>query len=136
MENRELNNILVIEDEEDIRKIVRVALEHGGNYTVELCSSAPEALDHLNSNQPDLILLDVMMPVMDGPTFLTELKNSETTKSIPVILMTAKVQSHELEQYKELGVLGVISKPFDPVSLPQDIENMWQTMNTEIISPD
>lgn len=127
MGKEELNSILVVEDEEDIRKIVSVALDNIGGFKVEVCASAHEALEVLTARQPDLIVLDVMMPVMDGPSLLSEIRKNDKYKKIPVIFMTAKVQSHEVEEYKAMGVLGVIVKPFDPVSLPEQIKNLWQS---------
>ena len=127
---RDLTTILVIEDEEDIRKIVHIALENVGGFKVELCASAHEAIELLNGYTPDLIILDVMMPVMDGPSLLTEIRKTDHLNDIPVIFMTAKVQSHEIEAYTNMGVLGVITKPFDPVSLPQQIRDFWLSMET------
>ncbi|MDH5446535.1 MAG: response regulator [Gammaproteobacteria bacterium] len=129
MQQGELQSILVVEDEADIRKIIKVSLENVGGFEVEMCASAHEALEVLPNRNPDLILLDVMMPVMDGPTLLKEIKQNTNSKDIPVIFLTAKVQSHEVEEYMDMGVIGVISKPFDPVELPEKIKHLWQTMS-------
>lgn len=127
---RDLANILVVEDEEDIRKIVQISLENVGGFKVKLSASAHEALDVLTGFTPDLILLDVMMPIMDGVSLLTKIRKVEQLNDIPVIFMTAKVQSHEIEAYKNLGVLGIITKPFDPVSLPEQIKDFWLSLET------
>mgnify|MGYP001093086419 CR=1 FL=1 len=124
---RDLDTIMVVEDEEDIRKIINVALGTVGGFSVEMCASAHEALNVLNDRQPDLILLDVMMPLMDGPAFLTEFRRQSRHNNIPVIFITAKVQAHEVEAYKALGVLGVIAKPFDPLTLPEQVKTLWQS---------
>ena len=127
---RDLANILVVEDEEDIRKIVQISLENVGGFKVKLSASAHEALDALTGFAPDLILLDVMMPMMDGISLLTEIRKADQFNDIPVIFMTAKVQSHEIDAYKNMGVLGIITKPFDPVSLPEQIKDFWLSLET------
>jgi len=127
MAHTELKQILVVEDEADIGKIIQVSLINVGGFGVDICSSAHEALKVLQQSQPDLIILDVMMPVMDGPSFLKEIRQSSTLQDLPVVFMTAKVQPHEVEEYLAMGVLGVISKPFDPVSLPDQIRKLWQS---------
>ena len=86
-----------------------------------MASSGLDALVLLQNERPDLILLDVMMPQLDGPSTLMRLKQTPETANIPVIFMTAKVQRQEIEQYLQMGVCGVISKPFDPIQLPQEI---------------
>ena len=120
-----LNKILMAEDEADIQMVARLALEAVGGFTVEICSSGGEALKAAPGFAPDLILLDMMMPGMDGVTTLQELRNLPQTASTPVIFMTAKVQPHEVARYKELGAIDVISKPFDPMTLSADISKIW-----------
>ncbi len=120
-----LNKILYVEDEEDIRAIAQVALEDMGNFNVLFCVDGAEALQKVQSFSPDLILLDVMLPGMDGPTILKNLRLQPSLQHIPVIFMTAKMQSNELEEYKDMGVISVISKPFDPVNLAQTIHQAW-----------
>ena len=125
----ELRRILVVEDERDIREIIRISLANVGGFNVDICDSALEAMGRLQGDLPDLIILDVMMPVMDGPSFLQQLQHSERLKHIPVIFITAKVQSHEIEEYMGMGVLGVISKPFDPLGLPNQINELWHAFD-------
>lgn len=121
-----LKKILLTEDEPDIQIIVRFALENVGGYTVELCGSGREAVEKVVAFQPDLIVLDVMMPGMDGPTTLAALREIPEAKNIPVIFMTAKVQPQEIAEYKALGVVEVINKPFDAMTLSTKIQHIWE----------
>jgi CheY-like chemotaxis protein len=123
--NRPLQRILLVEDDVDIQAVGRLALEAVGGFTVQVCSSGQEALNTASLLAPDLILLDVMMPGMDGVATFTALRQKDATRQIPVVFMTAKVQTHEVEQYKQLGALGVIAKPFDPMTLAQQIRELW-----------
>lgn len=120
-----LSRILYVEDEADIREIVQLALSSVGGFQVEPCASGPEALEKAAGFKPDLILLDVMMPEMDGPRTLHELRQLPDTIDTPVIFMTAKVQSQDLAHYRRLGALDVILKPFDPMMLSGDIDRIW-----------
>lgn len=120
-----LSRILYVEDEPDIRAVARLALAAVGGFTVELCSSGSEALQIAPAFQPDLILLDVMMPDMDGPTTFKALQAIPAVAQIPVIFMTAKVQTHEVLQYRKIGAIDVISKPFDPMTLSETISRIW-----------
>jgi len=125
--NKHLERILLVEDDQDIQAVEQLALEAVGGFTVRICSSGSQALDQMPSFSPDLILLDVMMPGMDGPTTLAALRTRPESAHTPVIFMTAKVQPGEIAHYKELGALGVISKPFDPMTLSETIRTIWQT---------
>lgn len=125
----QLNRILMVEDEPDIQTIAKLALESAGGFTVEICSSGSEAIEKAPAFEPDLILLDVMMPGMDGPTTLNELRSIKQFSLTPVIFMTAKVQPHEIEGYKNLGAMGVIAKPFDPIQLSNTIREIWSKNN-------
>jgi CheY-like chemotaxis protein len=119
-------NILYVEDEPDIREVAKLALETIGGFTVHLCQSGKHALDYLAHHKPDVILLDVMMPDMDGPTTLRAIAALPSAKSIPVIFMTAKVQNHEIAEYLAMGSIGVISKPFDALELSAQIQALWE----------
>ncbi|MCS6889373.1 response regulator [Chloroflexus sp.] len=121
-----LNKILFVEDDPDIQMVAQLALEAVGGYTVQMCSSGAEALAVAEQFAPDLILLDVMMPGMDGPTTLAELRKKPTLAQTPVIFMTARVQRHEIEQYLALGAADVISKPFDPMTLSTQVADIWK----------
>ncbi|MBU1689181.1 MAG: response regulator [Gammaproteobacteria bacterium] len=120
-----LTRILYVEDEPDIQMVARLALETLGGFTVEVCSSGDEAIARAPAFQPQFILLDVMMPGMDGPTTLKMLRGLPQTASTPVAFMTAKVQPSEVAQYKELGAVDVIPKPFDPMALASRVEEIW-----------
>jgi two-component system, OmpR family, response regulator len=120
-----LNRILYVEDEPDIRFLVQMALQAVGGFTVIACVSGQEALDAAPEARADLLLLDVMMPGMDGPSTLKALREIPATANTPVIFMTAKVQAAEVKLYKELGALEVIPKPFDPMELSAQIHLAW-----------
>jgi two-component system OmpR family response regulator len=129
MTTKSLSKILYTEDEADIRSIAEIALEDIGGFTVKYCNSGQEALDQAENFQPDLLLLDVMMPGMDGPTTLANLRKIPSLANIPAIFMTAKIQAKEIAEYKEMGVVHVISKPFDPMILAQQIRDYWDKAN-------
>jgi len=120
-----LERVLLIEDEPDIREIVKTSLELVGGLSVETSPDGLAGLQKAKEMLPDLILLDVMMPIMDGPMTLAELRKDPQLESIPVIFMTAKVQSQEVQSYMNLGVAGVLPKPFDPMSLTEQIKTIW-----------
>lgn len=126
----QLQKIMCVEDDEDIRQVIEIALRHIGQFNVLLCENGTQALDKVDDYQPDLILLDVMMPVMDGPSTLSALREMPALRDIPVIFMTAKVQPSEVEHYLSLGALDVIAKPFDPMTLPEQIQSIWQKSAT------
>ncbi|MCH8532051.1 MAG: response regulator [Saccharospirillum sp.] len=121
-----LTRILYVEDDADIQAVGELALAHVGGFTVELCSSGQEALDKVADFQPELILLDVMMPGIDGIETYQALKELGHLENTPVVFMTAKVQEEDLARYRQLGIADIISKPFDPMSLSDRIRNIWQ----------
>lgn len=130
MTEKMLTNILYVEDDLDIQAVAQIALEVVGGLSLKTCSSGVEALAAANSGfMPDLLLLDVMMPNMDGPTTLAELRKLPATASTPVIFMTAKVQSAELDFYTSLGAIGVIAKPFDPMELSAQVTALWNKIS-------
>ncbi len=120
-----LTRILMVEDEADIQVIARLALEAVGGFTVSVCGSGAEALARGPSFSPDLVLLDVMMPGLDGPGTLHALREDPAMGDVPVVFMTAKVQPQEIATLKSLGALGVIPKPFDPLTLSSTIRSIW-----------
>jgi two-component system, OmpR family, response regulator len=120
-----LERILYVEDEADIRSVAKMALEAVGGFEVFECSSGSEAITAAPSAGADLILLDVMMPGMDGPSTLRALRGIPATSATPVIFMTAKVQAAEIAQYRALGALEVIAKPFDPMTVSAEIQRIW-----------
>ena len=121
-----LARILYVEDEPDIRAIAQMALEAVGGFTVIACASGSEALARAPGAGADLLLLDVMMPGMDGPSTLKALRELPSAANTPVIFMTAKVQAAEVAQYRELGAIDVIHKPFDPMELSAQINRIWE----------
>lgn len=123
----ELKRILYAEDEPDIMAVVKIALEDIGGFELETASSGAEALSKARQFLPDLILLDVMMPGMDGPSTLAHLRDIEALREVPVVFMTAKVQPGEIENFKKLGVAGIIAKPFDPMTLADTVRAIWST---------
>ncbi|WP_454785614.1 response regulator [Legionella sp. WA2024007413] len=129
MANKELKRILYAEDEEDIRAIAQIALEDIGGFSVKYCSNGKKTLEAAKEYTPDLLLLDVMMPEMDGPTTLRELRKNPDFIKIPAIFMTAKIQSNEIADYKSIGAIDVIKKPFDPLTLATSIKNAWLKYN-------
>jgi len=117
--------ILHVEDEPDIREITKLALQEVGRFLVESCGSGNEAMETVSAFKPDLILLDVMMPGMDGPTTFQSLRALPELTDVPVIFMTAKAQAREIQHLKALGALDVIVKPFDPMTLSDTIREIW-----------
>ncbi|QRX83622.1 response regulator [Glaciimonas sp. PAMC28666] len=121
-----LVSIMYVEDDPDIQSIARLALESIGGFDVTIFGSGKEALAAINNgNRPDLILLDVMMPEMDGISTLTALRALPASAKTPTIFMTAKAQPHEIAFLRSLGALDVIAKPFDPMLLAQLIRKLW-----------
>lgn len=121
-----LQRVLYTEDEADIRTVAKVALEMVGGLTVKLCSSGEEAVREAATFEPEMILLDVMMPGMDGPATLRALREQPALASVPVAFMTAKVQPNEIEYFKSLGAIEVIAKPFDPMTLANQVRAIWE----------
>lgn len=125
----ELKKILYAEDEPDVQTIVEMVVQSMSDYEIKACENGRVLMECVEEYNPDLILLDVMMPEMDGPTTFKNLQSNEKTKNIPVIFMTAKAQIHEIKLFNEIGVIGVITKPFDPVQLCPDIQKIWEERN-------
>ncbi|HLL06816.1 MAG TPA: response regulator [Myxococcaceae bacterium] len=119
-----IRKVLLVDDEDDIRTVGNLSLSRVGGWQTVLASSGAEAVKKAAAERPDLILLDVMMPGMDGPTTFTQLRAQEATATTPIIFMTAKIQKQEVARYLELGALGVIGKPFDPMTLPSEIKKL------------
>jgi len=124
-----LNRILYAEDEPDIREIATLALESIGQFTVETCVSGAFVIDLALAFRPQLILLDIMMPDMDGPATLAALSHHATLQHIPVIFLTAKILPDEIARFKSLGAIDVINKPFDPMNLADQIRAIWTAHN-------
>ncbi|WP_192250395.1 response regulator [Mesorhizobium silamurunense] len=116
--------ILYVDDEDDIREIAQMSLELEPQFEVRSSASGAEALTDAADWQPDLILLDVMMPDMDGPETMKRLAASPLTASIPVAFITARTQTHQVEHYLAMGAVGVIAKPFDPLALAGEVSKL------------
>jgi CheY-like chemotaxis protein len=115
------HRILIIDDEDDIREVAALSLETVAGWDVAMASSGPQGLARAAEYRPDAILLDVMMPGMDGPSTFRELRKNPATARIPVLLLTAKVQSNDQRRFADLGVEAVLFKPFDPLTLSTQI---------------
>jgi len=113
--------ILIIDDEADIREATQMCLEITGEWEVVLASSGPEGLLKADKEKPDAILLDIMMPGMDGLTTMQRLRENSDTAAIPIILLTAKAQSSEQRQLSQLDIAAIITKPYDPYSLSDQL---------------
>jgi CheY-like chemotaxis protein len=113
--------ILIIDDEDDIREVAALSLETVAGWEVMMAPSGAAGIVKAKEQLPDAILLDVMMPMMDGPTTFRELRALPETANIPVILLTAKVQAADQKRFSDLGVSAVMFKPFDPLTLAGDI---------------
>jgi two-component system OmpR family response regulator len=119
-----LKTIILVEDEPDIQILIKIALETVGKFNVQIFSSGKELIKQIDSLSADLILLDVMMPDMDGMTVLLNLRKNPHSTKIPVIFITASVSNKDIAKYKKTGALDVIAKPFDPMTLADRVANM------------
>jgi len=124
---RTLKNILLVDDEPDILTVAEIALSRVGGLEVHAYSSSQKALDEVENIKPDLIILDMMMPVLDGMQTLARLKNIKSLSEVPVIFMTAKVQQNEIDAYIKAGAADVINKPFDPMKLAEKVREVWES---------
>jgi CheY-like chemotaxis protein len=127
--------VLHVDDEPDIREVVQISLGLDPQFAVRSCCSGRDAIAAAAEWSPDLILLDVMMPEMDGPATLARLRESPQTSTIPVIFMTARAQQRELQRFRALGAEGVIPKPFDPLTLAARVREQMQTPEFRLAGP-
>jgi len=123
-----LNRICYVEDDEDIQRIVRMSLEKVGKMTVEVVGDPITAIERIAAFKPDLVMLDWMMPGMDGPELFRKMKEYSHTKELPVVFITAKASQRELDELRTMGALGTISKPFSPRDLPDQLRALWATL--------
>jgi CheY-like chemotaxis protein len=121
MKSSTIAKVLLVDDDQNIRFVAQVSLEGLTKWHIVLAESGEEALRKATADKPDVIVLDMMMPGMDGPTTFAKLREQPGLASVPIIFMTAKVQTQEVQSYLDLGAAGVITKPFDPMKLPEDI---------------
>ena len=125
MPERPLERICYVEDDEDIQRIVRVSLERLGKMQVELVSDPNVAIAAMARFKPDLVMLDWMMPGMDGPTLFRRMKEEPQTAALPVVFITAKATQRDMDELVALGAAGTISKPFSPRDLPEQLRAIW-----------
>ena len=125
MPERPLQRISYVEDDEDIQRIVRMSLERVGKMTVDVVSDPLTAIGRMTSFKPDLVMLDWMMPGMDGPTLFKKMKLEPDTAKLPVVFITAKAAQRDLDELQALGAAGTISKPFSPKDLPDQLRAIW-----------
>jgi two-component system, OmpR family, response regulator len=125
MPERPLARICYVEDDEDIQRIVRMSLERVGKMTVEIVTDPLRAIDTMKAFGPDLVMLDWMMPGMDGPTLFRKMKQLPETASLPVVFITAKATQRDMDELVALGAAGTISKPFSPKDLPDQLRSIW-----------
>ncbi len=116
-----MKRVLIIDDEPDIREVASVSLQVTAGWQVVTAESGPDGIRTALSNPPDAILLDVMMPAVDGPSTFRAMQQTPILSSIPVILLTAKVRGADQRRFSDLGVAGVLFKPFDPLTLAQQM---------------
>jgi len=128
--------ILVVDDDDDVREITRLALEVMGGWTVIDANGGAAALEMARAHRPDVVLLDVMMPDMDGPTTFRRMEADPASSGIPVILLTAKVQPGQRQAWDGLALRGVISKPFNPMTLTEEIDRLLAAHPVSAGSPD
>jgi len=116
-----LKRVLLIDDDDDIREIAAMAFEGAGGFEVATADGGREGVDQARCQRPDVVLLDVMMPDLDGPSTLALLRSHDETREVPVIFLTAKVQATDKRTLLALGAQGIIAKPFDPMLLPDHV---------------
>jgi CheY-like chemotaxis protein len=120
-----LSRICYVEDDEDIQRIVRMTLERVGKMTVEVVGDPTLAIEAMTAFKPDMVMLDWMMPKMDGPALFRQMKLRPETSALPVVFITAKASQHDLDELLALGAVGAISKPFSPKDLPGQLRAIW-----------
>ncbi|HZE59605.1 MAG TPA: response regulator [Burkholderiales bacterium] len=125
MPDRPLQRISYVEDDEDIQRIVRMSLERVGKMTVDVVSDSMTAMARIASFKPDLVMLDWMMPRMDGPTLFRKMKQDPEAAKLPVVFITAKATQRDTDELMALGAAGMISKPFSPKDLPDQLRAIW-----------
>lgn len=127
-----LQQVLLVDDEPDIRALVSLVLQRLGGFTVRAASSGQEALDVLRGGyMPDIILLDVMMPGMDGVQTLAEMRAMPTIEKLPICFLTAKIQPADVTQWRALGVDEVLTKPFIPAKLVDQVRSCWENVKRD-----
>jgi CheY-like chemotaxis protein len=131
MNRGDLKTVLYVDDEPDIREVVQMSLSLVAGLDAQVCESGERALQLLPQIKPDLVLLDVMMPGMDGPSTLLKMRSIPAFAKIPVVFMTAKAMPQEVARFRELGAVSVIAKPFDPIQLGNQVIAVWEGIADE-----
>lgn len=126
MPDRPLQRVCYVEDDEDIQRIVRMSLERIGKMSVQVVGDPLTAIDAIKAFKPELVMLDWMMPGMDGPTLYRKMKEMPEVRDLPVVFITAKASQKELDELRALGAAGTISKPFAPKDLPEQLRAIWK----------
>ncbi len=124
--SNQLRKIMYVEDEPDIRDIAKLVLENVGGFEVCVVEGGQQALDTIASFCPDMVLLDAMMPGMDGPATYGEIRKLDDFKNTPVAFLTAKLMESDIASFLEMGAVGVIAKPFDPMKLSEQVNELWE----------
>jgi CheY-like chemotaxis protein len=124
-----LRSVLYVDDEPDIREIAALALSLDGALEVRTADCGLAAIAAVRERAPDLVLLDVMMPDLDGPATLARLQSDPATAGVPVVFVTAKTLPSELQRFRALGAADVISKPFDPMRLLEQVRLVWERLD-------
>ncbi len=130
-----LSRIMYVDDDPDLRAIAEISLRDLGGFAVELCGSGEEALRKAADFKPQIVLLDVMMPGMDGIETFKRLHELPQTADTPIVFVSARVQSHEVHAYLALGAAGVIPKPFDPLQLGEQAQALWSEYHETLGTP-
>lgn len=130
-----MRHILIIDDEDDIREVASLSLEATAGWQILTASSGAQGIELAITHQPDAILMDVMMPGVDGPTTFRQMQQIPAIAHIPVLLLTAKVQGVDKRRFADLGVAAVLFKPFDPLTLAEQISEALQWNLTPPASP-
>ena len=127
MPTQPLQRVLYVEDDEDIQRIVRLSLERIGKMTLEIVGDSSRAPEAIRAYKPDLVMLDWMMPGMDGPTLFRRMREDPELRSYRVVFITAKASSAEMDELRAMGAIGAISKPFSPKDLPDQLRAIWSS---------
>jgi two-component system OmpR family response regulator len=134
LDPKALRTVLYVDDEPDIRQIVQLALGLEQGLTVHTGESGEQGLELARQLRPDLLVLDVMMPGLDGPATLKRMREDPAIAHIPVIFMTAKAMPREVALFRSMGAIGVIGKPFDPMKLSKQVLSLWKDHITEVLT--
>lgn len=128
MSSAPLARIMYVDDEPHLRALAEVSLANVGRFATCVCGSGQEAIDSAPTFKPDIILLDVMMPEMDGIRTLQELRKLSDMATVPIVFVTAKAQPSEIQRYRAVGAADVITKPFSPIDLPNRLRTIWAAL--------